>query len=63
MTRLTINAADLCVGDNIPGVGKVRGLAKDTITVAITLDWATLPEIVLSSGDVVYVDRTEGTCA
>lgn len=57
--RVAIAASDLAVGDQIPGVGKVRTITRDSHTVAITLDWATTPDHVLSADHVVWIDKDE----
>lgn len=55
--RVAINAADLAIGDMIPGVGKVRGIARDSTTVVITLDWATTGEVALCPDHTVWIDK------
>jgi hypothetical protein len=57
--RVAVTASDLTIGDMIPGVGKVRGIARDSTTVAITLDWATTPNAVLSADHVIWIDRDD----
>ena len=57
--RVEVFAGDLRVGDVLPGVGKVTSLTRDSDTVAITLDWATVDVRVLSPDHVVYIDKPE----
>lgn len=57
--RVAVTAADLAIGDTIAGVGKVRGIVLTNHGVAITLDWATVPEQVLSPDHVVWIDKDE----